>query len=357
MAAGGLARVFKVRSPEGKICAAKVLGEEFLKDRKKKERFCSEFHILSRLHSPRIIKAIDLIKEKKVCALILEYVEGIELSQLLKQAPFPEEVTLHLVLEISLAFQECHKHQLFHRDLKPENILISKRGQVKLIDFGVAKDPDLKRTQQGTVLGTLEYMAPEQISGTSEKVDQRADLYALGVLTYEMLSRRLPIKINPSDNILNVLKKKKDHKLPKGKISSGILENFCMILTHPDPEERPQTIDEVIEFIRKYKKTPGLKSSFKEWINDYWTQLSQKPKSKTISKESPTIANDPPPPSIPPGSRLRFLRYAFITAFSLSSLMLILSKEDFLLASTIKPALNFGREILEFLRILAVFFS
>ena len=356
LASGGLARVYKVRSPDGKIRAAKVMGEEYLKDRKKKDRFCSEFQILSRLNSPRIIKAIELISEKKTCALILEYVEGIELSHLLKKAPFPEEVTLYVVMEISLAFQECHKHQLFHRDLKPENILISRKGHIKLIDFGVAKDPDLKRTQQGTVLGTLEYMAPEQISGTSNSVDQRADLYALGVITFEMLSRRLPIKISPSDNILNVLKKKEDHKIPKGKLTSSILENFCQILTHPDPEERPQSVEEILEFIKKYKKVSELKTVFKNWIESYWAEMDAPTKPSEDSKAR-KIKQDAPPPAVPPYRKSRFLKPLFLIGLILAGILTTMWEFPEFLSKVPNLLTDIRLKLLEFSQLLVFFFS
>lgn len=345
--------MYKVRSPEGKIHVAKVLSEEHVKDRKKKDRFCSEFQILSRLNSPRIIKAIELISEKRTCALILEYVEGIELAHLLKRAPFPEEVTLHMVMEISLAFQECHKQQLFHRDLKPENILISKKGQIKLIDFGVAKDPDLKRTQQGTVLGTLEYMAPEQISGTANSVDQRADLYALGVITFEMLSRRLPIKIDPSDNILKILRKKEDHKIPKGKVASSILENFCQILTHPDPEERPQSVDEIIDFIRKYKKVTGLKTSFKDWLEEYWAEIDKA--SKTVGNVQATpMKKDPPPPALPPYRKSRLLKPLVCLTLLMAGAFFVIDEPMKILSNL--PS-NLGLKLSEFFRLMIFFFS
>ncbi|MBT3785983.1 hypothetical protein HOF92_13495, partial [bacterium] len=137
----------------------------------------------------------------------------------------------------------------------------------------------------------------EQIERTSHEVDQRADLCALGVLTYEMLSRRLPIRIGTNDSIIKVLEKKNKHKIPQGKIGSQVLENFCSILTHPDPEERPQNIEEVIDFIRKYKKSTTLKSSFKDWLAGYWESESEKKSKKVPGPDPKPVQNDLPPPA------------------------------------------------------------
>ena len=267
MAQGGMATVYKVRSSAGKVFAAKVLNPDLYRDKRKRDRFRSEYEILSRMRSKRIIKPVDWVEGRSLLCMVLEYVDGMELSQIIGlKSEFPEEAVLHILMEISLAFRECHRRQLYHRDLKPENVLVSRKGAVKLIDFGVVRDMDVKRTLAGTVLGTVDYMAPEQIEGSWDEVDQRADLYGLGVLAYEMLARKLPIRFSGKDSIIEVLNKKKKRKPPLGKIKSPVLHEFCTILMSPDQENRPKAIDEVLEFIRRYKKPEELKRGYQNWL-------------------------------------------------------------------------------------------
>ena len=283
---GGMATVYKVRSTTGKIFAAKVLDPDLYRDRRKRDRFRSEYEILSRMRSKRIIKPIDWVEGRGLLCMVLEFVDGMDLAQVLKlKSKLPEDVVLHILMEVSLALRECHRKQLYHRDLKPENILISRKGAIKLIDFGVVRDMDVKRTLAGTVLGTLDYMAPEQIEGSWDEVDHRADIYGLGVLVYEMLSRRLPIRFSGKDSIIEVLNKKKKRKPPAMKTLSSVLHEFCTILISPDQGDRPQNIDEILEFIRQFKKPETLKASYQSWLDIL--QFPESPGAKKKAKIPP----------------------------------------------------------------------
>ncbi len=285
IAQGGMASIFKVVDPKGNPFVAKVLHPELLRDKKKRDRFASEFEILSKVKSRNIVKVCELILEKSMHAIILEYVNGFELRYLIKKfAPFSEEVALYILRELCIALQVCHQQGYYHRDLKPENILITPSGEIKLIDFGVARDMDTKRTLPGTVLGTVDYMAPEQIEGRWNDLDQRSDLYSLGIITYQMFHNKLPIRFSSRDSIVQVLEKKK--KLPKsGKFDPKVMEELCLILMDPDREKRPAYIEEVMDFLKKYRKFGGAKKTFKSWLNDCLDEAKQSKLSRQIAKK------------------------------------------------------------------------
>lgn len=291
IAQGGMASIFKVLDPSGKPFVAKVLHPELLRDKKKRDRFASEFEILSKVRSKNIVKPHELILEKSMHAIIMEYVEGYELRELIKKfAPFSELIALHILRELCVALQVCHQQGFYHRDLKPENILITPQGEIKLIDFGVARDMDTKRTLPGTVLGTVDYMAPEQIEGQWNELDQRSDLYSLGVIVYQMFYKKLPIKFSSRDSIVQVLEKKK--KLPKpGKFEPQIMEELCLILMEPDRSRRPAHIEEVMDFLKKYHKFSGSQKNFQIWMseclnNQKKKRPNQSPKKPIIDKPS-----------------------------------------------------------------------
>ncbi len=285
IAQGGMASIFKVIDSKGNPYVAKVLHPELLRDKKKRDRFASEFEILNKVKSKNIVKVCELILEKSLHAIILEYVNGFELRYLIQKfSPFSEEVALYILRELCIALQVCHQQGYYHRDLKPENILITPSGEIKLIDFGVARDMDTKRTLPGTVLGTVDYMAPEQIEGRWNDLDQRSDLYSLGVITYQMFFSKLPIKFSSRDSIVQVLEKKK--KLPKsGKFDPRVMEDLCLILMDPDRDKRPVHIEEVMEFLKKYHKFGGAKKTFKSWLNQCLDEAKQTKINRQKSKK------------------------------------------------------------------------
>lgn len=295
LARGGMSTIYKVVSPKGELMVAKVLSEEHSSQKKKRDRFFHEFESLRKVKGKGVIKAIDKVEEKGVSALILEYLEGHDLSRLLKKAGSMDvDCALHIVMELSRVLERCHKKGVVHRDLKPENVFITDQGEIKLLDFGVVRDMELKRTLPGTVLGTLDYMAPEQIEGRWDEIDLRADLYALGALTYECLTSKIPIRLSNNDSIVQVLEKKKK-KLPKKTvIEDKVLEQFCLILIHPDPEQRPSSAKEIQDFISRYKSAKDLQKSFLSWRQEAFSLLEKprkaasKGKVKEASKNVPT---------------------------------------------------------------------
>jgi len=197
--AGGMGAVYKARQPQlDRFVALKILSHDLASDPAFVERFDREAKVLGRLSHPNIVGVHDFGTAGPYCYLMMEYVDGVNLRQAMQAGRFTPTEALSMVQHLCSALKFAHEEGILHRDIKPENILIDSKGRVKIADFGIAKlvgedrRHDVTLTLQGSVLGSPHYMAPEQIE-TPGDVDQRADIYSLGVVLYEMLTGGLPI--------------------------------------------------------------------------------------------------------------------------------------------------------------------
>ncbi len=195
---GGMGFVFKARQPKlERFVALKILPASLAADPAFAERFTREGRLLARLSHPNIVAIHDFGQANGFFYLLMEFVDGVNLRQAMKVGRFTPAQALSVVPKICEALEFAHNEGILHRDIKPENILLDSKGRVKIADFGIAKllgEPpsDTSLTASGTVLGTPHYMAPEQLEKSGE-VDQRADIYSLGVVFYEMLTGELPL--------------------------------------------------------------------------------------------------------------------------------------------------------------------
>ena len=196
---GGMGVVFKARQPKlDRLVALKILSRELAGDPTFTERFDREARVLARLNHPNIVTVFDCGMAGPFAYLMMEFVDGVNLRQAMQTGRVKPAEALALVQDVCGALKFAHERDILHRDIKPENILIDSRGQVKIADFGIAKlvgeneRGNLTLTQQGAVLGSPRYMAPEQFDSPGD-VDQRADIYSLGVVLYELLTGELPM--------------------------------------------------------------------------------------------------------------------------------------------------------------------
>jgi tRNA A-37 threonylcarbamoyl transferase component Bud32 len=195
---GGMGVVYKARQPRlNRIVALKILAQEKDRDGQFVERFTREAQALARLNHPNIVTVHDFGEAGGHCYLVMEYVDGLNLRQLLLNGKMAPGQALTIVPKICEALQYAHEQGIVHRDIKPENILLDKQGRVKIADFGIAKmmgvgDGRQALTGAKDVVGTPHYMAPEQLEKPLT-VDHRADIYSLGVVFYEMLTGELPL--------------------------------------------------------------------------------------------------------------------------------------------------------------------
>jgi serine/threonine-protein kinase len=244
--------------------AIKVLPEAFVQDPERFARFEREAHVLASLNHPNIAAIHDLAEDQGAHFLVLELVEGEDLAGLLSRGPVPVEKALLLALQIAQALEAAHDKGIVHRDLKPANVMISPDGNVKVLDFGLAKawepaatadailtaSPTLtaQMTQAGVILGTPSYMSPEQARG--QEADKRADIWSFGVVLWEMLAgQRLFAEPTTSDTLAAVLRAEPSWEAlaPSTQPSIRSLLRHCL---ERDPKERLHDIADARIVIR-----------------------------------------------------------------------------------------------------------
>ena len=258
---GGMGEVWQARDTKlDRDVALEVLPEAFTSDPDRLARFEREAKVLASLNHPNIGSIYGLEEAEGVRALVLELVGGRTLADRIKQGPIPIDEALPIAKQIAEALEAAHERGVIHRDLKPANINVKDDGTVKVLDFGLAKafQPDASgsnlsqsptisltaaATQMGMVIGTVAYMSPEQASGKA--VDKRADVWAFGVVLYEMLTGTRPfVGDDVSKTLAHVIAIDPDWStLPKG--LSPVLESFLRGCLEKDPRERVRDIGDV----------------------------------------------------------------------------------------------------------------
>jgi len=192
LGAGGMGQVYKVRNIlSHRIEAMKVLLPNLEGDSGLADRFLNEIKVQATLDHPNIAKLHTAMRAGNQLVMVMEFVDGTSLSQVLQSGPLPPNTAAAYAAEVLDALGYAHAHGVIHRDIKPANIMLTSGGQIKLMDFGIARvQADRHLTQTGSTVGSLFYMSPEQIKGGDP--DGRSDLYSLGITMYEMVTGRRP---------------------------------------------------------------------------------------------------------------------------------------------------------------------
>ena len=263
---GGMGEVWQARDTKlDRDVALKVLPEAFTSDPDRLARFEREAKVLASLNHPNIGSIYGLEEAEGVRALVLELVEGPTLADRITQGAIPLDEALPIAKQIAEALEAAHEQGVIHRDLKPANIKVKDDGTVKVLDFGLAKafQPDASdsnmsmsptisltaaATQMGMVIGTAAYMAPEQASG--KPVDKRADVWAFGVVLFEMLTGIRPfVGDDLSKTLARVIDRDPDWSaLPNG--MSPVLRGFLHGCLAKDPKDRVRDIGDVSLVLR-----------------------------------------------------------------------------------------------------------
>ncbi|MCB9791323.1 MAG: protein kinase [Alphaproteobacteria bacterium] len=250
---GGLATVYRAVDDEGRYVALKLMHVVDEEQRRRTER---EYMALRRMNHPNVVRVFGAGHHEGSPWLALEYVDGASLEDVLdrwRDRPPPDRWrrAAQIIRDIASALHHVHGQGVFHRDIKPSNILITRQGQAKLTDFGAVKAPDAfdtRLTMAGRLVGTVAFMAPEQITG--EEVDARTDLYALGAVLYLCLTGRRPVE---ADSIAGYLSKHlMDQPMPPVELDPATpvqLSRLTMRLLRKDRGERPADAQEVVTIL------------------------------------------------------------------------------------------------------------
>ena len=243
---GGMANVYLAEDQElGRRVAIKILDERHASDEQFVERFRREAKNAAGLSHANIVSIYDRGQAEGTYYIAMEYLDGRTLKELLVQhGPPPIRVAIGYVRQILAALTFAHKHGLVHRDIKPHNVIVDGSGHIKVTDFGIARSGTSQMTEAGSIIGTAQYLSPEQARGTA--VDQRSDLYSVGVLLYELLTGTVPFTGDTPVEIamkhLSAVPEPPSRERPE--IPRG-LDQVVIRALAKDPDERYQTAEEM----------------------------------------------------------------------------------------------------------------
>jgi len=250
---GGMGEVFLAEDIklERKV-ALKFLPGQFSADEEEKKRFIHEAKAASALDHPNICTVHEIGETPEGQLFIaMGYYAGTTLKEKMKGGPLPVSEALGLAMQVAEGLQEAHRKGIVHRDLKPANIMLTEQGVAKIVDFGLAKLKGLTRlTKSGTTLGTVAYMSPEQALG--KEVDQRSDIWSLGVILYEMLTGKLPFRGEYDQAILYAVINEEPESLSK--LRSDIPDNLRRIVRKALAKDRENRYQSAEEFLKELKQ-------------------------------------------------------------------------------------------------------
>ena len=254
--AGGMGEVYRARDTRlGRDVAIKVIPERLASDPRRRDRFIREARAISKLAHPHICTLYDIGEQDGMEYLVMEYIDGHTLAELTTRGPLPLEQVIRYGSQIADAVGTAHRQGIVHRDLKPGNIMITKSG-VKVLDFGLAtslgdaptaaNDETAQRplTEAGAVVGTLQYMAPEQLRGAD--ADTRSDIFALGTILYEMATGRRAFEGKNRTSVVSSILETQPRPIAEVlPLSPPALDNLVRKCLEKDPDDRLQSASDL----------------------------------------------------------------------------------------------------------------
>ncbi len=265
IATGGMAAIYKaVQTSLDRVVAIKVLHGHLAQDPNFIQRFEREAKAAANLKHENVVNIIDFGKDEEIYFIAMEYVEGRSLKDLIAQVKvFPIEVVLTITTFVCRGLSHAHQKGVTHRDIKPANILISFDGTVKIADFGLAQAQDLTSiTVTGAIVGTPAYMSPEQAAG--RKVDNRSDLFSLGIILYEMMTGEKPFPgENYSSVITRILTAAPKRPIEMNPLIPMEMNQVVERMLEKDPDKRFTDVDSLLVEVEGYAKKAGISVSTK----------------------------------------------------------------------------------------------
>ena len=272
---GGMAVVYKAYdNVDDKIVAIKILKDEFTGNDEFLRRFKNESKAIAVLSHPNIVKVFDVSFGDLIQYIVMEYIDGITLKEYIEQqGPLSWNDAVRLTLQILRGLQHAHDKGVVHRDVKPHNIMVLADGTIKVTDFGIAR---FARSGQRTItdkaIGSVHYISPEQARG--ENTDEKADIYSVGVMLYEMITGTLPFQAESAVSVA-IMQLQKDPKLPRdinGSIPLG-LEQITMHAMQKEPARRYKSAAEMLCDLEEFKKNPAVSFDYYYFVDDSPTKF------------------------------------------------------------------------------------
>ena len=274
---GGMAYVYKAYDTiDDRVVAVKILKDEYLANEEFTRRFKNESKAIAILSHPNIVKVYDVSFGERLQYIVMEYIDGITLKEYIdQQRDIKWKEAVHFTVQILRALQHAHDKGIVHRDIKPQNIMLLPDGTIKVTDFGIARfsRQDIRATSAtDKAIGSVHYISPEQARG--EITDEKADIYSVGVMLYEMLTGRLPFE---ADNAVSVaiMQLQSEPKLPR-QINPAIpegLEEITIKAMQKDPSKRYQTAAEMLYDIDEFKRNPSIHFEYKYFVDETPTKF------------------------------------------------------------------------------------
>lgn len=272
---GGMAVVYKAfDNQENRTVAVKILKEEFISNEEFVRRFKNESKAIAMLSHPNIVKVYDVSFGDLIQYIVMEYIDGITLKEFIeREGSLRWKDAVHFTIQILKGLQHAHDKGIVHRDVKPQNIMVLPDGTIKVTDFGIAR---FARSEQRTItdkaIGSVHYISPEQARG--ERTDEKADIYSVGVMLYEMLTGQLPFQAESPVSVA-IMQLQRDPQLPteiNGSIPLG-LEQITMHAMQKNPERRYQSAAEMLCDLGQFRKDPSLTFDYSYFVDDSPTKF------------------------------------------------------------------------------------
>ncbi len=257
---GGMASVYK--GYHQTLCipvAIKILSSKLTTDEESIKRFSREAQSIAKLEHENLVGVINLGEENGLYFLIMKYVDGETLREILeKKGPIPVPHALNYLLQSCRGLQEAHNKNIIHRDIKPDNLMVTKEGRLKITDFGLAREvePSASLTQQGEILGSPYYMSPEQCKGKKELIDYHTDIYSLGATFYHLLSGIPPFQAETP--ILIMMKHIKESPVPLTSIVPHVPYSLAQMITKMMDKDKEARFSSCLEIEQELKRQFGM---------------------------------------------------------------------------------------------------
>ncbi|MBQ2892739.1 MAG: Stk1 family PASTA domain-containing Ser/Thr kinase [Oscillospiraceae bacterium] len=256
---GGMAVVYKARCHRlNRLVAIKILKDDFSQDGEFRQRFHAESQAVAMLSHPNIVSIYDVSTSDDADYIVMELIDGISLKQYMeKKGVLNWKETLHFAIQIAKALDHAHSRGIVHRDIKPHNVMVLKNGSVKVADFGIARVMSQSNTLTKEALGSVHYISPEQAKGGS--VDNRSDLYSLGVVMYEMMTGRPPYDgETPVSVAIQHINGKPQMPSTLNPNIPGGLEQIIMKVMEQDPDNRYSSAQAMLYDMDEFRKDPSI---------------------------------------------------------------------------------------------------